>query len=392
MLTVPVREGALVRFCRALAPAAALVAFAVSLVSACRARQPGDVVIAALTARTGARAAWGEDLLRGMDLAVAHVNHRGGLLGRRVRLVSVDDASREENAGMLAGRLLERERPLALFGEVSSAACERAALIAQRRSVPFIAAANTQRDLVHIGDFVFRTAATDAEQAAILARYVRTTHERGRAAIVYRRTSLLHLAIADAFSRAFRAAGGDVVLRDTFESDDTEIVRLAARIRASGADVVFVPAQASDGGRMASALRHGRVSAQITGTDGWASPDLRRFDPESLQGVLIVDAYASDSPRPEVAAFQHAFRESYRASPGTFAALGFDAVRWVLAVAARVPVLDPRALRDALANSRLREGVAAPFSVDERRIASRAVNILRVETGELFRFVESTGP
>ncbi len=370
----------------ALVVTALLVAFA----PGCKGRGSNDIVLGAITARTGERAPWGEDLFRGIELAVDQINLRGGVLGRRVRIAALDDGSRDDQVASLTGRLIEREGAVAIFGEVSTIASERAAHLAQRRSVPFIAAGNTLRDLTRIGDFVFRTAMTDNEQAAALARYARQTLQKRRAVVVYRRNSWMNLGIADAFTQAFRGAGGEVTARETIEGEDTELVQLASRIRAANVDVVFVPAGAVDAARIALALRHGRVTAQILGTDSWISPDLRRYDPDAITGVMVADAYAPMVSRPEVEAFQQAFRERYHATAGTFAALGFDAARWVLSAAARVPVLDRRGLRDALLGSRLDEGVLGPMEVDPHRALVRTTNVLRVEP-EGFSYVTSVG-
>jgi branched-chain amino acid transport system substrate-binding protein len=374
----------------AIAACAAVIALAL-VVPGCKGHGSNDIVLGALTARTGERAPWGEDLFRGIELAVEQINLRGGVLGRRVRIASVDDGSHDEQVAGMVTRLIDREGAVAVFGEISTAACERAAHIAQRRSVPFIAAGNTSRDLSRIGDFVFRTALTDGEQATALAHYARTTLQKRRAAVVYRRNSGVNLGIADAFTQSFRAAGGEVILRDTIEGEDTELVALAGRVRTANVDVVFIPANAVDAARISLALRHGRVTAQIIGTDSWNSPDLRRYEPEAITGVLVTDAYAPMVARPDIEAFQQAFRERYHAAPGTFAALGFDAVRWTLSAAARVPVLDARGLRDALAGSRLDEGVLGPMEVDARRALTRTTNILRVEP-EGFSFVASVPP
>jgi branched-chain amino acid transport system substrate-binding protein len=385
---VPFTARSVRRLTRALAVLACALVLAFP---ACKGHGSNDIVLGALTARTGERAPWGEDLFRGIELAVEQINLRGGVLGRRVRIASVDDGSHDEQVAGMVTRLIDREGAVAVFGEVSTAACERAAHVAQRRSVPFIAAGNTSRDLSRIGDFVFRTALTDAEQATALAHYTRTTLQKRRAAVIYRRSSWLNLGIADAFTQSFRAAGGEVVLRDTIEGEDTELVALAGRIRAANVDLVFIPANAVDAARISLALRHGRVTAQIVGTDSWNSPELRRYEPEAITGVLVTDAYAPMVTRPDVEAFQQAFRERYHAAAGTFAALGFDAVRWVLSAAARVPVLDPRGLRDALVGSRLDEGVLGPMEVDAHRALTRTTNILRVEP-EGFSFVATASP
>ena len=66
-----------------------------------RFRRANDVVVGEVAARTGARALWGEDLHRGLELAVAQQNARGGLNGRTIRLVVADDESRAEICSVL---------------------------------------------------------------------------------------------------------------------------------------------------------------------------------------------------------------------------------------------------------------------------------------------------
>ena len=350
----------------------------VLLLVACRWRGGNELALGEIAARTGDRALWGEDLHRGIELGVELQNAHGGLNGRRLRLVVADDESHEERAGTLTARMVEHDSPLVVFGELSSAACERAAQAAGRRGVPFVAPASAAHDISLVGDFAFRTGPTDAEHAQAMARHARQNLQRRRAAIVYRRSSMLALASADAFAHAFRSQGGDVVLRDSF-ADDTELVHLVARVRTSTVDVVYAPAGTTDAGHIAVAVRQGRVTAQLLGSDGWSSADVRRFAQDAVVGVLFTDAFSPNVPRPEVDAFVNAFRERYHALPGTFAALGRDAVRWVLLVASRMPLVEPRALRDLLPGSRLDDSVAPPFSVDPRRSLLRPVYILRYE-------------
>lgn len=344
----------------------------------CRWRRGNEITLGAVVPRTGDRAPWGDDLRRGYELAVEQQNLRGGIHGRRLRLVTLDTESREEHVSTITTRLIEREGAIAILGELSSVANERGAAAAQRRSVVFVATGSTARDVSRAGDFVFRTVLTDAEQAQAMARYARQSMQRRKAAIVYRRSSLLHVSMADAYATAFRANGGEVVLRDAYQ-DDADLVRLVGRVRASGADLVYAPATSEDAGHIAVALRQGRVSAQIMGADGWASEETRRFAREALVGVHFSELFSAAAPRSEVESFVAAFEARHRARPGAFAAVGYDAVRWLVTAALRVPQLDARTLRDALLGSRLDDAVAGGFSVDARRSLTRAVCVQRYE-------------
>ena len=344
----------------------------------CRWRRGNEITLGAVVPRTGDRAPWGDDLRRGYELAVEQQNLRGGIHGRRLRLVTLDTESREEHVSAVTTRLIEREGAIAIFGELSSVANERGAAAAQRRSVVFVATASTARDVSRAGDFVFRTVLTDGEQAQAMARYARQSMQRRKAAIVYRRSSLLHVGMADAYATAFRANGGETVLRDAYQ-DDADLVRLVGRVRASGADLVYAPATSEDAGHIAVALKQGRVTAQIMGADGWASEETRRFARDALVGVHFSELFSAVAPRSEVESFVAAFEARHRAHPGAFAAVGDDAVRWVVTAALRVPQLDAHTLRDALLGSRLNDAVAGAFSVDARRSLTRAICVQRYE-------------
>jgi branched-chain amino acid transport system substrate-binding protein len=374
---------------RALLRVAAIGAHAA--LSACGARGRARVTFGVIAARTGARAPWGADLLRGLELAVARANLRGGLFGRAIRLAVLDGQSRDEQAGPLATRLCEREDAAVVFGELGAGSCERGANAAAARSVPFVSVGAASRDLSRANEFAFRVAPTDLEHALVLAKYTRQTLQKRRVAVLYRRNSLLQLQQADAFAEAVRRAGGDVVLRETFSDVDADVVTLANLTRGANPEVVFVPAQAADGARIALALRNARVSAQLLGTDGWRSDTVFAVGAEAVAGTLVTDAFAATAPRPATEAFVQLFRETHRADPGTFAALAYDAARWVLSVATRVPSLEPRSLRDALAGSQFDDGVTGTLTVDAHRALTRPIQLLRLER-DRFTWVDSLTP
>lgn len=369
----------------------ALTISSLTVTQACSGRGRNTVTFGVLAALTGARAPWGIDLLRGIELAIERSNARGGLHGRQVRLVIRDDQSRDEQASALTRQLCEREDAVVVLGELGSQACLRGANAAVEKGVPFVAVGSSGRDVSRANDFAFRIAPTDTEHALALAKYARVTLQKRRAAVLYRRNSLLQLQIADAFADAIRRNGGEVLLRETFSDIDADVVALANQVRGANPEIVFIPTQASDGARVALALRNARVSGQIMATDGWRHPSVFAVGAEAVTGAIVSDAFAPTAPWPATEAFVQVFRERFRAEPGTFAALGFDAARWVLSVATRVPSLEPRALRDAMAGSQFDDGATGPLAIDARRVLTRPVHLLRIERDQ-FTFVDSVMP
>ena len=83
-------------FRKALAAGVMLVAPSIALVAVSEAQPP--IRIEASASKTGTYAALGQGQLRGYQLCVKHMNHMGGVLGRKLELVVEDDQSQPATA------------------------------------------------------------------------------------------------------------------------------------------------------------------------------------------------------------------------------------------------------------------------------------------------------
>jgi branched-chain amino acid transport system substrate-binding protein len=100
-------------------------------------RAQGDVLrIGHLTPRTGFLGQVGEYGFKGATLAIEEINAAGGLLGRKVELVS-EDSVNPATAANKAQKLIERDKVAAIFGEINSASCLAISKEAERGRTPF---------------------------------------------------------------------------------------------------------------------------------------------------------------------------------------------------------------------------------------------------------------
>lgn len=94
-------------------------AMAACMASAARASLP-DIVVGQINAQTGGAASLGVPLAQGAHAYFATLNAGGGILGRKIRLVTLDDEFREEKTVALAKRLIHEERPIAIINTVGA--------------------------------------------------------------------------------------------------------------------------------------------------------------------------------------------------------------------------------------------------------------------------------
>ena len=119
----------------------------------------GDTVyIGAAVPRTGAYAAQGEDELKGMELAVEHINEghalihkiapkvKKGVLGKQVKLVVADSGAKPNNAVQAEQRFINENKIMLMTGSTSSAVAVALNKFAQRQKVLYAVAISGSND------------------------------------------------------------------------------------------------------------------------------------------------------------------------------------------------------------------------------------------------------
>ena len=98
--------------------------------------QPDAVRLGHLTPLTGFLGSLGEYAVMGVRLAVDEINAAGGINGRKVELIA-EDSVNPQTASTKAERLIERDKVVAIVGEISSASGLAIAQVAQRNRILF---------------------------------------------------------------------------------------------------------------------------------------------------------------------------------------------------------------------------------------------------------------
>jgi branched-chain amino acid transport system substrate-binding protein len=88
---------------------------------------------------TGANAELGNDIRNGALAYFKQVNDAGGVHGRKLELVSLDDANQVQRAETNTIELVERRRVFALFGYASATLSRPALPVVAKHNVPFLA-------------------------------------------------------------------------------------------------------------------------------------------------------------------------------------------------------------------------------------------------------------
>ncbi len=98
-----------------------------------------EIIIGQSADLGGPTRAIGTSLRDGALLYFRHVNTDGGIHGRKIRLISLDDAGDANRCDANTRRLIDKEKVFLLFGYTGTPTSERAVPLAEASRVPFFA-------------------------------------------------------------------------------------------------------------------------------------------------------------------------------------------------------------------------------------------------------------
>lgn len=316
----------------------------------------------------------GASLLAGVTLAAQQHD---------VRVVVFDTRSDPSviRSGLRA--FLIDERPAVVIGDIASSLTSVVAEESGRVGIPVVIPTSTRGDLTSIGDHVVRLCVTDDVFGRAMARFARERLRLTRVAIARDASSDYSVLVADAFARELAALGGIVAVDVPYRPDAASFRELLPRIQASAPDAIFVPGYHSDAARFAVDARAAGIAVPLLGTDGWDAPALLA-NPEAaraLEGSFYAAHWFADAGWPEAQRFTTGWRAAHRSEPDSIAALGYDALQFVVRSSARVAGQDAASLRDALVTARPFEGATGTIRVTAAREADRTVVVVAVRQG-----------
>jgi branched-chain amino acid transport system substrate-binding protein len=127
---------------------------------------------------SGPTAVYGEPILKGAQMAVAEINAKGGVLGRKLELLSRDSKASADEAVRLSRELIIKDNAEFLLGTLTSAEAPAVSTVAKENKIVFIAPSAKSTlltDAAHIHPYIFRVASnTDVEGlagASLMAKF-----------------------------------------------------------------------------------------------------------------------------------------------------------------------------------------------------------------------------
>ena len=333
--------------CGALALAGAFIAGGSAL-----AQEP--IRIGAFLSVTGPASFLGDPEQKTLEMLIERINAEGGVLGRKLQLVSYDDGGDAEKARTFAKRLLEQDRVDAIVGGSTTGATMAAVPLVEAAQTPFISLAGAVVIIEPTKKWVFKTPHTD-----------RMACEKIFADMQGRKLSKLALISgAGGFDKSMRGEclkvapkyGIEVIADETYGASDNDMTAQLTKIRASGAQAVLNAGFGQGPAIVTRNYRQVGLTLPLYQSHGVASMEYVKLSGPAAEGVrlpaaalLVPDLLAANDPQKAVVtAYKRDYETRFKSDVSTFGGHAYDGLMLVVDAIKRAGSTDKAKVRDAL--------------------------------------------
>jgi branched-chain amino acid transport system substrate-binding protein len=356
------------------------------------AQKQDTIRIGEFASLTGKEAAFGQSSHKGTLLAIEEINAAGGVLGKKLELISEDNQSKAGESATIVKKLISRDKVVAVLGEVASSRSLEAAPICQAAKIPQISPSSTNPAVTETGDYIFRVCFIDPFQGVVMAKFAKDTLKIRKVAVLTSVSSAYSVGLAKYFKERFVADGGTVAIEQKYSEGDKDFKAQLTAIKAAGIEGIFVPGYYTEAALICKQAQDLGLKVPVLGGDGWEAPQLVEIGGNAVEGTYYSTHYSPENKTPTVTAFLEKFKQRWNGQVAdAMAALGYDSAMVLIDAIKRAGTTDGPKIRDALAATKGYVGITGTTTLDAARNANKAAVVITVKNGQ-FKFVESVAP
>jgi branched-chain amino acid transport system substrate-binding protein len=366
--------------------------FAAALVAGCNKQDGGVIKIGEFASLTGKEATFGVSSHEGTLMAIEEINAAGGVLGKKLELLTEDTQSKPGEPATVVNKLVARDGVVAMLGEVASSRSLEAAPICQQNKIPMVSPSSTNPKVTETGDYIFRVCFIDPFQGTVMANFAMKTLKAKKLAVFTDVKSDYSKGLAKFFKEQVAKNGGTIVAELDFNGGDKDFKAQLTAIKSANPDAVFIPGYYTDAALIAIQAKQLGLNVPLLGGDGWESEKLTEIGKDAVEGHYFSTHYS-----PEVgSATSKKFVENYKKRwngkvPDALAACGYDSAIVLVDAMKRAGSVEGAKVRDALAQTKDFDAVTGRITLSPQRDAIKSAVILQVKGGK-FAYLETVSP
>jgi len=343
-------------------------------------KEPEVYKVGAILPLTGDAAPWGNNVKKGIDLAIEEANATGGINGKKITVIYEDSKALAKEGVTAINKLIFTDKVPVILDDCVSSVALATVPIASKNQVVMISAGSTNPKLSGISPYFFRVWNSDSEEGLFSARYAYEKLGIRKAAILYIENEYGQ-GLKDVFSQQFQKVGGNIVLVESFKQEVIDFKSQLTKIKGSKPDIIYLVSNAQEIPVILKQAREQGIGVPFLGTVAFEDPAIIQKAGEASEGIIY--PFPSEPSGEPVQKFKNAYKQKYGEAPGIACDTGYDIARLTL-YAIREGGYSGPAIQRILAGIKEWKGASGLITFDENGDVHKPMLMKTVKNG---RFV-----
>lgn len=340
---------------------AGVAAFAVAGVMAASPAM-AQIKIAAAGPMTGSNATFGAQLKEGAEQAVADINAKGGVLGKKLELSIGDDACDPKQAVSVANKFAA-DGVVFVDGHFCSSSSIPASKVYTEEGILQITPASTNPKFTEEGSWnTFRVCGRDDQQGSVAGNYIAKEFKGRKVAILHDNTAY-GKGLADETKKAMNKAGMTEALYSAYVPGEKDYSALVSRLKQAGIELIYIGGYYTETGLILKQAKQQGMNVSVMGGDALVTDEFWQITGNEGEGTLMT--FSSDPRnRPTAAAVVKEFTDK-KIDPEGYVLYAYAAIQVWAEAATKAGTTDPKKVAEVIRSGKW-DTVLGSISYDKK--------------------------
>ena len=347
--------------------AGATLVAAVSLVGTAHAQQVEEVKVGFAGPMTGAQAHYGKDFQNGITLAVEDMNATKPVIGGKpVRFVldSADDQADPRTGTTVAQKLVD-DGIKGMLGHFNSGTTIPASRIYANAGIPQIAMATAPEYTQQGFKTTFRMMTSDTQQGSVAGTFAVKNLGMKKIVVIDDRTAYGQ-GLADEFSKAAKAAGGNIIDREYTNDKAVDFKSVLTKAKAMNPDLVYFGGADSQAAPMVKQMKSLGIKAPLMGGEMVHTPTFLQIAGDAANGTVASLAGLPLDQMPGGKDYVEKYKKRFGEDVQTYSPYAYDGAMAMFTAMKKANSTDPAKYLPFLAKTSMPAVTTSDLAYDTR--------------------------
>jgi branched-chain amino acid transport system substrate-binding protein len=302
-------------------------------------KKSDTIKIGLAAVQSGSDAQIGLTMLNGAQIAIDEWNAKGGVLGKKIETISLDDEGKPDKAVNVAQTLVD-DGVVGVIGHLNSGCTIPASRVYNDGKVIQITPGSTNPQYTEQGfPYAFRICGRDDQQGSACGTFLHDFLKLNKIAILHNKTAYGQ-GLAAEVQKTFEAKGGTVTMFQGVGEDERDFRANISVIQGSGAQGFFWGGMYGQGGPLFVQMRQSGLTVPFSTGEGCF--DHTFIDTVGANAANVYLSFGKDYRSiPAAQAFLKSYQDKYHTDEGAYSVYGYDAANVLLTAIAQAGTTDP---------------------------------------------------